>query len=79
MKRGDIEYRYRMHWADWLQWAVHIVGKTQGKGRILVLTAILGMLGVFLAKQGLEQGAFFGQTPSGLCWFFPYFFASPGR
>ena len=55
MKRGDIEYRYRMHWADWLQWAVHIVGKTQGKGRILVLTAILGMLGVFLAKQGLEQ------------------------
>ncbi len=77
MKRGDIEYRYRMHWADWLQWAVHIVGKTQGKGRILVLTAILGMLGVFLAKQGLEQGAFFWADSVWSLLVFPIFLCFP--
>lgn len=77
MKSGDIEYRYRMHWADWLQWAVHIVGKTQGKGRILVLTAILGMLGVFLAKQGLEQGALFWADSVWSLLVFPIFLCFP--
>ncbi|MDE7354939.1 MAG: hypothetical protein K2O06_18125 [Acetatifactor sp.] len=77
MKGSVMEYRHRMRWTDWLRWALAIVGKTQGKGRILVLTAILGMLGVYLTKLGLEQGAFFWADSAWSLLVFPIFLCFP--
>lgn len=77
MESAVMEYRYRIHRRDWLQWAAAIVGKTQGKGRILVLSAILGMLGVYLTKLGLERGAFLWADSVWSLSVFPIFLCLP--